>query len=74
MTYAEAATALTANLAAMRARYGARLASMYLFQAHDQKATGTSGGREGYFGALQLDETAKGAFTTTVESLLSLNP
>jgi hypothetical protein len=74
MTYAEAATTLTSNLAAMRDRYGSRLASLYLFQARDQKATGTSSGREGYFGALQSNEAPKGAYTATVQSLLSLNP
>jgi hypothetical protein len=74
MTYAEAATTLTSNLSAMRARYGSRLASMYLFQARDQKETGTSSGREGYFGALQSNEAPKGAYTTTVQSLLSSNP
>jgi hypothetical protein len=74
MTYQEAATTLQANLAAMRARYGSRLASFYLFQARDQKQTGSSSGREGYFGALQSDEAPKGAFTTTVQSLLAANP
>jgi hypothetical protein len=74
MTYAEAATTLQSNLSAMRARYGSRLAAFYLFQARDQKATGTTSGREGYFGALQSDEAPKGAYTTTVASLLSANP
>lgn len=74
MTYAEAATTLTSNLAAMRARYGSRLASLYLFQARDQQETGASSGREGYFGALQSNEAPKGEYTSTVQSLLSLNP
>jgi hypothetical protein len=74
MTYQEAATTLESNLSAMRARYGNRLAAFYLFQAHDQDATGTTTEREGYFGALQSDEAPKGAYTTAVESLLSANP
>jgi hypothetical protein len=74
MTYSQAATTLTSNLTAMRARYGSRLASLYLFQARDQKDTGTADGREGYFGALQSDEAPKGAYTDTVQSLLSTNP
>jgi hypothetical protein len=74
MTYAEAATTLTTNVAAMRARYGSRLASLYLFQARNQEPTGASTGREGYFGALQSDEAPKGDYTTAVESLLSANP
>jgi hypothetical protein len=74
MTYSEAATTLTSNLAAMRARYGSRLASLYLFQARDQEETGASSSREGYFGALQSNEAPKGQYTSTVQSLLSLNP
>jgi hypothetical protein len=74
MTYQEAATTLQSSVSAMRSRYGSRLAAFYLFQARDQSATGTSTGRESYFGALQSNEATKGAYTTTVESLLSANP
>jgi hypothetical protein len=74
MTYAEAATTLSSVVSAMRARYGSRLASLYLYQAHDQAATGTATGREYYFGALQSNGSPKGAYTTTVESLLHENP
>jgi hypothetical protein len=74
MTYAEAANALQSSLEGMRTRYGARLAGFYLFQGHDQDATGASTEREGYFGALQLDEAPKGAYTTVVQSLLSASP
>jgi hypothetical protein len=74
MTYQEAATALETNLGAMRSRYGSRLAAFYLFQARDQDAAGASTDREGYFGALQSDEAAKGAYTTAVQSLLDANP
>lgn len=74
MTYQEAATTLQSNLAAMRTRYGSRLASFYLYEARDEDATGTSTEREGYFGTLQSDEAPKGAYTTTVQSLLASNP
>ncbi len=74
MTYQEAATTLQSNVAAMRARYGSRLASFYVYEAHDLKATGASTEREAYFGALQSNEAPKGAYTTTVQSLLSTNP
>lgn len=74
MTYSEAATDLASTVSAMRARYGSRLRGFYLFQARDQKATGTSTNREGYFGALQSDQASKGAYTTEVESLLAENP
>jgi hypothetical protein len=74
MTYQEAATTLQSSLSVMRSRYGSRLAAFYLFQARDQQASGSSSEREAYFGALQSDEQAKGAYTTTVQSLLSTNP
>jgi hypothetical protein len=74
MTYQEAATTLESTVSAMRARYGSRLATVYVYEAHDLKATGTSTEREEYFGALQSNEAPKGAYTTTVESLLSANP
>jgi hypothetical protein len=74
MTYAEAATDLGATIGGMRSRYGSRLRAVYLFQARDQKATGTSTEFEGYYGALQSDMAPKGAYTTEVESLLSANP
>ncbi len=70
MTYDQAGTALSSTVAAMRARYGSRLAAMYLYQAHDQKDSGSSGSRESYFGGLTLDGTAKGSYTTTMKSLL----
>ncbi len=71
MTYAAAADALTTTISGMRARYGSRLAAVYLYHAHDLKASGSSNDREAYFGALQLDKSSKGAYTTAVKSLLS---
>lgn len=74
MTYGEASTTLSSTVSAMKARYGSRLAAFYLYQAHDQAASGTSTDRESYFGALQSNEAPKGAYTTTVQSLLTANP
>ena len=71
MTYSEAASTLASNVAAMRAKYGSRLGGVYLYQAHDQKPTGASTEMEGYFGGIQLNGEAKGAYTTEVESLLT---
>lgn len=71
MTYAQAADALTSTVAAMRARYGSRLAAMYLYQVHDQRTPGTSSSRESYFGGLTLGGAAKGAYTTAMASLLA---
>jgi hypothetical protein len=71
MTYGEAATALTSTVNGMLARYGSRLRAMYLYQAQDLGASGSSSDREMYFGATQSNGAAKGAYTTAVQSLLS---
>jgi hypothetical protein len=73
MSYEEAASTLSSSISEMRSRYGSRLAAVYLYQAHDQQPTGTSTSLESYFGALQSNGAAKGAYTTEVESLLSNN-
>jgi hypothetical protein len=70
MTYDQAGTALSSTITAMRARYGARLSAMYLYQAHDQKDSGSSSSRESYFGGLTLDGTAKGSYTAAMKTLL----
>ncbi len=74
MTFSEASTTLDSTVSAMKARYGVRLAAFYLYQAHDQAATGASTSRESYFGALQSNGAPKGAYTITVQSLLAANP
>jgi hypothetical protein len=74
MSYSQAASTLESNLAAMRSEYGSRLRAFYLYQATDQKPSGAGSGREDYFGALQRNGASKGAYTTTVESLLAANP
>lgn len=74
MTYAEAASTLSSVVSAMRATYGRRLASVYAYQAHDQAASDATTSFSRYFGALQSDGEPKGAYTSTVESLLSSNP
>jgi hypothetical protein len=72
MTYAEAATALNSTVTGMLARYGSRLRALYLYQAQDLSESGTSTDREEYFGSLQRNGAPKGAYTTEVQSLLSL--
>ena len=71
LTYDQAGSALSASVAAMRARYGSRLAAMFLYQAHDLADAGASGSRESYFGGLTLDGATKGAYTAAIKSLLS---
>jgi hypothetical protein len=70
MTYATAATTLHDAIAGMRARYGSRLAALYLYSTSDLRATGASDDREHYFGALKSDKSAKGAFTSEVSALM----
>jgi hypothetical protein len=71
MTYATAATTLKTAIAGMRARYGARLASVFLYSTVDQRSTGASTDREHYFGAMKNDNTPKGAYTDEVVSLMT---
>jgi hypothetical protein len=71
MTYGEAATTLHDVLGGMQARYGSRLGAFFLYQAHDQSSTGSSTGRERYFGSLQDNGSAKGAYTTEVKADLA---
>ncbi len=71
LTYAQAATTLHTALTGMLSTYGSRLGAFFLYQAHDQAATGTQTGREYYFGALQYRGQAKGAYTTEVKADLA---
>jgi len=71
LTYAQAATTLHTALTGMASTYGSRLGAFFLYQAHDQAATGTQSGREYYFGGLQYRGQAKGAYTTEVKADLA---
>jgi hypothetical protein len=71
MTYSAAATTLRDAIAGMRARYGSRLASVYLYSTSDLKPTGSSDDREMYFGALKSDKSTKGDYTSEIISLMS---
>jgi hypothetical protein len=73
MSYSTAASTLHSALAGMQSRYGSRLGAFFLYQAHDQYASGTQTGREAYFGALQSNGSAKGAYTTEVKGDLAAN-
>jgi hypothetical protein len=65
---------LGTTVASMHARYGSRLAAVYVYQAHDQQPTGVATDLESHFGTLQQNGEAKGAYTSTVQTLLSANP
>ncbi|WP_445149027.1 hypothetical protein [Baekduia sp. Peel2402] len=71
MSYTTAANTLKTVVAGMRARYGARLASVFLYSTADQRSTGASTDREHYFGAMKSDNTPKGAYTDEVVSLMT---
>ncbi len=71
LTYAQSATTLHTALTGMLSTYGSRLGAFFLYQAHDQAASGTQTGREYYFGALQSRGQAKGAYTTEVKADLA---
>jgi hypothetical protein len=73
MTYDEAATTLHSTLSGMQSRYGSRLGAFFVYQAHDQYASGTKSGRESYFGTLQSNGATKGALTTEVKADLAAN-
>jgi hypothetical protein len=73
LSYDAAASTVHSALAGMQSRYGSRLGAFYLYQAHDQYASGTRTGREAYFGATQSNGAAKGAFTTEIKSELVAN-
>lgn len=73
MTYSSAASTLRSTINSMKSRYGSRLREFYLYQAHDQRASGATNGREHYFGALKDNNTAKGDYTNEVKSLLAAN-
>ncbi len=73
MSYSEAASTLHSTLSGMLSRYGSRLGAFFLYQAHDQYASGTQSGREAYFGALQSNGASKGAYTPEVKTDLAAN-
>lgn len=70
LRFGQAARALRGALGEMRARYGARLASVFVFQSHDRSPPRRSRDREDYFGALRHDMGEKGEFTGAVRALL----
>jgi hypothetical protein len=71
LTYDAAASTLRSALSGMQARYGRRLGAFFLYQAHDQYASGTKTGRESYFGALQSNGATKGAYTTEMKAAIA---
>ncbi len=71
MSYDSAASTLRSSIAAMKARYASRLAALYLYSASDLSNSGATNDREAYFGALKLDRSTKGAYTTEVKAELS---
>ncbi|HEX4838139.1 MAG TPA: hypothetical protein VFV03_06420 [Solirubrobacteraceae bacterium] len=74
MTYTEAGSALSSTVASIRARYGARIHSIFVYQLADHASPGRDTNREDYFGVLRRDGSPKGAYTAAVRALLRANP
>jgi hypothetical protein len=72
LTYAQAAAALDATIAEMRAhpRIGPRLRDFMIYAAHDLRPQGTTTEREQNFGVLQDNLAGKGAYSTEVRQHL----
>jgi hypothetical protein len=72
-TYAQAAMLLESAVDQMRAdpAFGRRLRLFMIYAAHDLGSPRSSYDRERYFGALQANLAAKGAYTTEVQRLLA---
>ena len=72
LTYAQAAAALDATIAEMRAdrTIGPRLRDFMIYAAHDLRPAGTTREREQNFGVLQSNLAAKGAYSTEVRDQL----
>jgi hypothetical protein len=66
LSYADAAADLHAGIADMHATYGTRLAELMIYEQRDVSKSGSSGDREGYFGAYQNNFAPKGAFTSEI--------
>ncbi len=69
LTYQQAADNLRAAIADMHDTYGPRLAALFVFEQRDM--ANNPGGREANFGAVKIDGTPKGAFTTTIRDLIN---
>lgn len=70
MTFNQAANTLTRVVRGLQLRYGRRLALVAIYTVRDQAEPGATRSREAYFGALDANGHAKGAYTTAVQSLL----
>ena len=71
MTYQEAGETMRRTVAEIRGLLGARQGLFLIYQGRDQAATGTSTNREMYFGLVQHELQAKGAYTTAAEEVLA---
>ncbi len=73
MTYQEAAEDLTRTISEMRQALLGRLGLVLLYQIRDQRPASESNNNslEYYFGAVQHELQAKGAYTTAVEAFLA---
>ena len=69
MTYQQAADGMRGAISDMRARFGSRLAEMFIFEQRDM--ANNPNGREANFGAIKSDGSSKGVFTTAIRDLIN---
>ena len=69
LSYAQAGTLLTQAIDGFRS--SGKVAQVMLYQSTDQRASGTSGDREHYFGVLQAGGGLKGAYTQAAIAALA---
>ena len=71
MTYAEAATSITHQVAELRTAAGSHGIATFIFYTNrDQREPGVGTEHEWYFGVLGSSDQAKGAYTTAIQALL----
>ncbi len=71
MTYQQAAETLRGVTGEMHHMLGSRLGMFMVYQIRDQQNSGTTAERESYFGIMQHEQQAKGAYTEAAKELLA---
>jgi hypothetical protein len=67
LTYARAAADMHRSIGDMRAKWGSRIAALFIFEQRDMQPHGSTSNREGYFGAVQHNGGRKGPYTSEIE-------
>ncbi len=70
-TYQQAGEVITKDPGVLMAHAKGKLASLFLYQTHDQKAPHATTDREAYFGARKMDGSRKGYMSDAADSFLA---